>query len=345
MNTKNIDAALLFCKRNKPEEDSTVKRTPRKMLHKFVGAVLIFGVGTAANAADIIIGVPNWPSVVATANVLKVAIEQNLGLEVELQNGTNPIVFEAMDSGAMHVHPEVWMPNQQNLHDTFVKDKGTVVMNTNGVPAFQGMCVPKSLADKHGITSMDDLTNPEVAALFDSDGDGKGEVWIGAPGWASTVIEKIRAKSYGYDQTFELTESDETLAYADLDNAIKSGKPWVGFCYTPHYVFVLHDLQILEEPGHDKSKWKIVQPTDDPAWLEKSDAGVAWDTAYLHLHYAKSLEKSHPKVAALFGNMKLDTDTVSAMTYALVIDKKDVVKYATDWVATNEDQVLGWFTE
>ena len=74
-------------------------------------------------AADVVIGVPNWPSVQATANVLKVAIEENLGLDVELQNATNPIVFEAMDSGAMHAHPEVWMPNQQNLHDTFVKDK------------------------------------------------------------------------------------------------------------------------------------------------------------------------------------------------------------------------------
>ena len=92
----------------------------------------------AAQAADIVIGVPNWPSVRVTAHVLKVVIEDNLGLEVELQNGTNPVVFEAMDSGAMQVHPEVWMPNQVNLHDKFVKDKKTVMMNPNGVPAFQG---------------------------------------------------------------------------------------------------------------------------------------------------------------------------------------------------------------
>lgn len=296
-------------------------------------------------AADIVIGVPNWPSVAATANVLKVVIEDNLGLEVELQNGTNPIVFEAMDKGAMHAHPEVWMPNQQNLHDTYVKDKGTVVANQNGVAAFQGMCVDQGTADKHSIKSIDDLSNPEVAALFDTDGDGKGEVWIGAPGWASTNIEKIRAKSYGYDQTFELTESDETLAYANLDNAIKAGKPWVGFCYTPHYVFVLHEMQVLEEPAYDAAKWKVIQPTDDPAWLEKSDAGVAWDTAYLHLHYAKAVEESHPGVATLFKNMKLDTDTVSAMTFALVIDKKDPADYAKEWVAANEDQVLGWLAE
>jgi glycine betaine/proline transport system substrate-binding protein len=299
---------------------------------------------TMAQAADIIIGVPNWPSVAATANVLKVVIEQNLGLEVELQNGTNPIVFEAMDKGSMHAHPEVWMPNQQNLHNTYVKDKATVVMNPNGVEAFQGMCLPKAFADEHNIRSIDDLSNPDVAALFDSNGDGRGELWIGAPGWASTNVEKIRAKSYGYDQTFELTESDETLAYADLDNAVKGNKPWIGFCYTPHYVFVLHDLQILEEPPYDAAKWNVIQPTDDPAWLEKSDAGMAWDTAYLHLHYAKALEDSYPQVATLFNNMKLDTDIVSAMTYALVIDKKDPAEYANQWVADNEDLVLGWLT-
>lgn len=298
-----------------------------------------------AMAADIVIGVPNWPSVNATAHILKVAIEQNLGLEVELQNGTNPIVFEAMDSGAMHVHPEVWMPNQQNLHDTFVKDNGTVLMNPNGVAAFQGMCVDQATADTHGITSISDLTNPDVAALFDSNGDGQGELWIGAPGWASTNIEKIRAKSYGYDQTMDLTEIDETVAYADLDNAIKAGDPWAGFCYTPHYVFALHDMQILEEPAYDAAKWNVTQPTDDPNWLEISDAGVAWDLAYLHVHYAKSLEDSHPNVANMLSNVKFDTDQVSDMTFALVIDKKDPTAYAEEWVAANEDAVLGWMAE
>jgi len=35
-----------------------------------------------AMAADVVIGVPNWPSVLATAHVIKVALEENLGLEV-----------------------------------------------------------------------------------------------------------------------------------------------------------------------------------------------------------------------------------------------------------------------
>ncbi|WP_104020535.1 ABC transporter substrate-binding protein [Roseovarius nitratireducens] len=315
-----------------------------KAMIKLTSAIPLAFTGPAV-AADLVIGQPNWPSANATAHILKVAIEQYLGLEVELQNGTNPIIFEAMHSGAMDVHPEVWMPNQKNLHDTYVKDKGSVVMNPNGVESFQGMCVDQATADEHGITAIEDLTDPDIAALFDSDGDGIGEIWIGAPGWNSTNVERVRARSYGYNQTFELVATDETVAYAELDNAIKTGEPWAGFCYTPHYVFALHDMQVLQEPPHDPDKWNVLQPTDDPDWLAKSDVTTAWDKAYLHVYYARALESSHPNVAALLSNVKFDTQTVTDMTYALVIDGKEPLAYAEEWVAANEDAVLGWMTE
>ena len=257
-------------------------------------ALAVFGTG-AAQAADMVIGVPNWPSVNVTAHVLKVVIEDNYGLDVELQNGTNPIVFEAMDTGSMHVHPEVWLPNQTNLHDKFVKARGSVVMNPNGVAAFQGMCVTKFTAEEHGVSKLSDLTDPDVSALFDTDGDGMGEIWIGAPGWASTNVEKIRAKSYGYDATMFLKEIDEALALAEVDNAVVQEEPIVFFCYTPHHMFALHELVILEEPKYDAAKWNVIQPTDDPDWLNKSSAPVAWDLAYLHIHYAAALEEDQPE--------------------------------------------------
>lgn len=307
--------------------------------------LLSFGAASAAHSADVVIGVPNWASVNATAHVLEVVIEENLGLEVELQNGTNPIVFEAMDKGSMHAHPEVWMPNQQNLHDTYVKDKGSVVMNQNPVQAEQGMCVPKYMAEENGIKSIDDLSDPDKMAVFDTDGDGTPEVWIGAPGWASTIVEKIRAKSYGYDQLFEMTEYEETIAYANLANATKAKEPWIGFCYKPHYIFVTQELHVLEEPAHDPATWKIVQPTDDPDWLAKSSASTAWKGATLHLHYAKELEESHPEVAALFRNYQLNGDVLSAMGKALAVDNVEAAEFAKKWVAENEDTVLGWMSQ
>ena len=308
-----------------------------------IAAAAVSALGaSAAQAVDLVIGVPNWPSVNATAHVLKVIIEDNYGLDVELQNGTNPIVFEAMDSGSMHVHPEVWLPNQANLHDKFVKTRGSVVMNPNGVASFQGMCVTKSTADTYGVSKLSDLTNPDVAELFDTDGDGRGEVWIGAAGWASTNVEKIRAKSYCYDATMELKEMDETLALAEVDNAVVQEKPIVFFCYTPHHMFALHELVILDEPKYDAAKWNVIQPTDDPDWLNKSSAPVAWDLAYLHIHYASALEADQPEVASLLSKVKFDTDIVSRMTFALVVEKQDPADFAKTWVADNADMVERW---
>ena len=74
---------------------------------------------------------------------------------------------------------------------------------------------------------------------------------------------------------------DETLALANLDAAVQQEKPFVFFCYTPHHMFELHDLVVLEEPAHDPDKWVVYQPTDDPDWLAKSSAGVAWKDANL----------------------------------------------------------------
>ena len=305
-------------------------------------AVALSGFGTVATAADVVIGVPNWPSVLATAHVLKVAMENNLGLEVELQNGTNPVVFEAMDSGSMHVHPEVWLPNQTNLNNQYVQEKKTVMMNPNGVAGDQAMCVTAGTAERTGIENLSDLSDPEMAKNFDTDGDGMGEIWIGAAGWASTNVEKVRAKSYGYDATMSLKEMDETLALAEVDAAVAQNENIVFFCYTPHHMFALHELVILKEPAHDASQWTMIQPTDDPEWLEKSSAGMAWSTAYLHIHYAASLETDQPEAAAMLANVSLDTDVVSTMTYALVVDKQDPAEFAAKWVEENADLVDSW---
>jgi glycine betaine/proline transport system substrate-binding protein len=298
----------------------------------------------AAQAADLVLGVPNWPAANATSNILKVVIEENFGLDVELQNGTNPIIFEAMDAGSMHLHPEVWLPNQVNLHKKYVEEAGTVIMNENPVQAVQGMCVTKHTAETHGITSINDLTDPDKMAIFDKDGNGTPEVWIGAPGWASTAIEKIRAKSYGYDQTVELKEYDGTVAWGELGAAANADDPWIGFCYEPHFIFVAYDLVYLDEPPHDPATWTIVQPTDDPAWLEKSQASTAWKGATLHLHYAASVAENFPEVAAMLDAYEMPPEVLSQAGYALSVEGVDVETFARDWVAANEEIVLGWLT-
>jgi glycine betaine/proline transport system substrate-binding protein len=107
-------------------------------------------------------------------------------------------------------------------------------------------------------------------------------------------------------------------------------------------MFALHDLVILKEPAHDPAQWNVIQPTDDPEWLSKSTAGVAWSSAYLHIHYAASLETDQPEAAAMLSKVALDTATVSAMTYALVVEEQDPATFAAKWVEDNAEIVDSW---
>lgn len=305
-------------------------------------AAAMSSVGTFAQAADVVIGVPGWPSVRATAHVLKVALEEKLGLEVELQNGSNAVLFEAMDAGSIQVHPEVWLPNNEHLKRQYVDAKKSVKLSPNSAAGEQAMCVSRATAERTGITELKQLADPDMAGKFDSDGDGKGEIWIGAAGWASTTIEQIRARSYGYVKTMSLDEMDESLALANVEDAIKNDRNIVFYCYSPHHMFKQYDLVILEEPEYDATKWMIVQPSPTPGWLEKSRAGVAYKTNQLFIAYSASLEADHPEAAAMLSKVSLDTDTVSAMTYALVVEEQDPAEFAAAWVEENTATIDGW---
>ncbi len=298
---------------------------------------------SAAFAADVVIGVPNWPSGQATAHVLKIALESKLGLEVELKDGSNKSMFEGMDAGSIHVHPEAWLPNISHLKREFVDSKKTVKMSPSGATGTQGMCATKATAERTGLSEIKQLRDPEMAKKFDSDGDGKGEVWIGADGWGSTPIEQVRARSYGYDQTFDLKIMEEDAGLAEVEAAVKADKDIIFFCYTPHHIFATHDLVVLKEPEHEASKWIIVPPSPTPGWLEKSSAAVAWDTATLNVSYATSLEQAQPKAAAALEKVSLSTDTLTAMTHALAVEKQEPAAFAAKWVEENAPTVDSWF--
>ena len=64
----------------------------------------------------------------------------------------------------------------------------------------------------------------------------------------------------------------------------------------------------------------------------------------MHLHYAKSLEADFPEVAALFANFQMDGASLSAMGKALAVDGQEAGDFAKEWVAANEDKVVGWLT-
>jgi glycine betaine/proline transport system substrate-binding protein len=292
--------------------------------------------------ADLVIAMPNWSSGQATAHILKVAIDKQFGLEADAVEMGTLIAFAGLDSGKVDIHPEVWLPNLDNLVERYVTGAGSVAISPIGVPAWQGICATRNAADIYGIKDISDLSDPQKTAALDTDGDGRGEMWIGAQTWSSTGIERVRANSYGYAKQLTLLEMPEDVGMAAVDAAQATDKPLVFACYAPHAVFELHDIVRLTEPPYDPAKWNIVLPSDDPAWLSKSSATVAWDAAHYHIAYASSLRSRHPDLAAFLERVAFEPEEAIAMSYALQVERRDPQEFAEEWVSKNAERVEAW---
>lgn len=303
-------------------------------------AALFMATATPAATADLVIAMPNWPSGQATANILKVAMAKEFGLEAEVEERGTLNAFVGLEDGSVDINPEVWRPNLDDLVDRYVNQKGAVVLAEHGTSAWQGLCATEAAA-RLGIKDVADLSDTAKTAALDTDGDGKGELWIGAPAWISTGIERVRANSYGYAKTISLVEVEEDVAMAAVDAAVATDRPMVFYCYAPHHVFELHQITRLTEPAHDPAKWKIA-PADDPLWVSKSSAPVAWGPAYFHIAYASGLAKEHPDVAQFLQRVDFSPEEVTQMTYALQVERKAPLAYAEEWVKSHESRVDGW---
>ncbi|QRM56811.1 glycine betaine ABC transporter substrate-binding protein [Sinorhizobium sp. BG8] len=294
-----------------------------------------------AMGADLVIAMPNWPSGQATANILKLAIAKEFALNADVKEMGTLTAFNGLESGAVDVHPEVWRPNFDDVIQKFVVQKRAVVLSDHSVTAWQGICATPDAAETYGIRSVADLSNPAKTKALDTDGDGRGEMWIGAQTWSSTGIERVRANSYGYANNLTLVEAEEEVAMAAIDAAVATGRPMVFYCYAPHHVFELHKIVRLTETPYDPAKWKIV-PASDPLWITKSSAPVAWGPANFHIAYASAFKTKHPDIAKFLEAVDLTPEEVTQMSYALEVERQSPPDYARKWVEDNAARIDGW---
>ena len=313
-----------------------------RVLQWVTAAALASAAALPARAADVVIGVGDWPSARATAHLVKAIAETRLGATVELRSGATAELWEAAGAGEIDILPEIWLPNDRAQVARHVDRTHAVTLLPRGVPARQGLCTTQQAAEEFGIRSVDDLSSRKTAELLDTDADGTGEIWIGAEGWNSTRVEQIRAKSYGYNRTMTLIEADEPVAMAGIDVAAALGEPIVFYCYEPHHMFALHDLVMLDEPGHDPTTWTIRSPDEDPDWLANSTASTAWAVSFIHMAHRTGLETEQPEVTDMLARMDLQPDAIEAMTYALIVERKEPDVFAREWIAANADRVNGW---
>ena len=308
----------------------------------FTAGALTLGSSTAM-AENVNIGAPAWTGAQAIAHLIQEIVVTKMGGTAELVPGNNGAIFQAMDQGKgdIDIHPDVWLPNQESFTKKYVDGAGTVSLSENSYEGKQSFCVSKAFSEEHGVTSIFDLARPEIAKLMDSDGNGAGEIWIGAPGWASANVNEVKVRDYGLMPFMEPIRADQAVMTARVGDAIKKGEGYAFYCYSPHAIWFQHDIVRLEEPAFDPEKYIALQPSDDPDWFKKSKVMTEDALKKVQIAYSNSLQERSPAIAEMVANIALDGETVSSFAYEIE-GGKDAATVAKEWVEANAERVDSW---
>jgi glycine betaine/proline transport system substrate-binding protein len=295
-------------------------------------------------AEEVKIGVPSWTGAQAIAHLLGAVVEMRIGGKVEYVPGNNATIFQAMDQGKgdIDVHPDVWLPNQESFTKRYVDGAGTVTLSSNPYEGNQGFCVSQQFGKANNITDIADLGRPDVAALMDSDGNGKGEMWIGAPGWASANVNEVKVRDYGLLDFIDPIRAEESVKTARVKDSIAKGEGYAFYCYKPHAIWFMFDVQMLSEPTYDPANYVMVQPSDGPDWYTKSKVATKDALKKVQIAWSNSLADRSPAIAEFFSKFSLNADDVSGFAYEISGKGREPAEVAREWVEANPDRVDAW---
>lgn len=326
-----------------------------------LAAISLAAMAIASEAkTTVTIGELDWPGARAIEQVLKQVIETYLDAEVATIAATQVALYEALDKGdnSVDIVADMWTDHLPQQMQNYVLPGGrqTIILNTTPYLGTEGIFVPTYVVEEHGVKKLEDLAKPEVAKLFDSDGNGKGELWAGAVGWESTNHTEVRGKTYGFDKSMEYTTVEQAVFLAQLKDAVDNKKPIAFYYWTPEWIHAAYKLTKLEEPefngyaaesakGSERYNaegcYKFYQPSERNDWLEASSISCGQPPTRVNIAQSKALAERAPQISKFLKQVTLDGDVVNQWILAMEVDKTPVERVASEWIAANKDTVEG----
>ena len=270
---------------------------------------------------------------------------EKLGYTVEKPSEVDyNVAYTSVAAGDVTFMAVNWAP----LHDDmYAAAGGDNVFYREGeyvTGAAQGYLIDKKTADKYHITKIDQLKDPTLAKLFDTNGDGKADLVGCTPGWGCDDVINHQITAYGLSNTVTANQGNYAAMMADTIARYKEGKPIFYFTWTPYWVSDIlkpgKDVVWIEVPYSSMpGKQKDIDTTlpngknyGFPVNSERIVANRAW-------------AEKNPAAAKLFAIMKLplaDINAENAMMHDGHASEADINNHVDGWIKAHQQQFDGW---
>ncbi|MBC6453448.1 MAG: glycine betaine/L-proline ABC transporter substrate-binding protein ProX [Hormoscilla sp. SP5CHS1] len=278
----------------------------------------------------------------------------NIGLEklgYRVETGIQlppPSMHIAVANGDVDYATNHWYPQQNSFFENAGGDEklsreGVLVDN-----CLQGYVIDKKTADKYKITNLSDLKKPEIAKLFDTDGDGKANLIGCNAGWSCELVIEHHLEAYGLQDTVEQERGTYFALMGDTIARFQEGKPILYFSWTPLWLNA-----VLK--NESDVVWLGVSFTSLPAdhVKEAREAVIDGKNLGFSINQQRILASNqfldaNPAVRRFFEQVEIPIADVSAQNLRMYDGEdtpEDIRRHAEEWVANHQELFDRWVAE
>ncbi|WP_299444090.1 glycine betaine/L-proline ABC transporter substrate-binding protein ProX [uncultured Rhodospira sp.] len=273
---------------------------------------------------------------------------EELGYDVqdikELEYAAGHVAIANGDGTFMADH---WDP----LHSDFFQEAGgEEKIYREGVyspGALQGYLIDKKTAEEHDITNLGQLQDPEIAALFDNDDDGKADLTGCTPGWGCEQVIEHQLDAFDLRDTVTHNQGSYSAIIADTITRYEQGESILYYTWTPYWV------SGVLVPGEDVV-WLNVPSSALPPPREDVDTSLPDGSNYgfqandQRIIANREWAEANPAAAELFSIMKISANDISAQNLKMrdgEDSEEDIERHTEAWISAHQDTWNGWLEE
>jgi len=278
------------------------------------------------------------------AEVLK-----KMGHTVEVTNDVDyAIAFQTIANNAqsddVYFMAAHWDPLQKNMIEGAGGEEKLTKFSSFIDNCAQGYLIDKKTADKYNIKYINELDKPEIAKLFDSNGNGKADLAGCSGGWGCFKVIEHQLDAFGLRDNIDHNQGSYAAMIADTMARHKIGKPILYYTWTPYWI----SGKLV--PGKDVVFLQVTHSEHPNGISTKlsngSDYGFAVNSQKIVAN--KSVTTKHKDIAKLFDIMKLSVNDVSGQNMLMTNGQnkpKDIQMHVNKWMENNKAQVDAWIKE
>lgn len=248
------------------------------------------------------------------------------------------VAYTSIAAGDTTFMANNWRPLHDDMYQAAGGDAKFYRQGAYVQGAAQGYLIDKKTADKYHITNIEQLKDPKLAKLFDTNDDGKADLTGCTPGWGCDDVITHQIKAYGLSNTVTHNQGNYSAMIADTITRYKDGKPVLYFTWTPYWV---SDVLV---PGRDVV-WLQVPFSSMPGGQKNVDTKLANGANYgfpvnsMHIVANKEWAQKNPAAAKLFAEMKLPLADINAQNSRMhqgQSSEADINAHVNGWIKAHQ---------